>query len=208
MGTFLNDEEVPPMPAVSIASLERLGQELLSELFPAALLTPAAIDVLDLADHKLQRYDIHVVPVDAAELPGRHAATDPVDRGRGIEILVEQELFDGLVRPGRAGNMARGTVLHEVGHAILHVPVVRAQIRATRHVPELALNRMVRRDSIPPYRDPEWQAWTLAGCIAAPRAMIEMTGTLDAAQLGDLFGISSKFMKAHLRRLKMLPGGV
>lgn len=83
---------------------------------------------------------------------------------------------------------------------MLHVPVVRRRLKSP--LGELALNR-VSRDSLKPYEDPEWQAWALAGCVVAPRKMIEAAPASSVTELADLFGVSEGMMKSHLKRLRL-----
>ena len=204
MSDFLNDEEVPPMPPLSMALIERVGEQVLEELEPAALHSPRGIDFAQWAEYGLQRYKICVSPARVEELGDRIGATDPVDHGDGItEILIEAVHYEELLAGGRQAHMARGTFLHEAGHAILHVPVMRRRIASNN---SLLLNRRVRRDAIQAFRDPEWQAWALAGCIVAPRRTIVMAGTLDPRALATIYGMSVSFMRAHLRRLKLQGG--
>jgi hypothetical protein len=208
LSNFLNDEEVPPVPPLSMSAIEDVGEQLLEELVPAALREPTSIDLADWAEHKLGQYGIFVYPASSLELRDRLGATDPSDHhGDGsIQILIEEEHYDSLLGGGRVAHRARGTVLHELGHCVLHVPVVRERMKSPHSA--ALLSRRVRRDSIPPFKDPEWQAWALGGCIVAPRRTILMTSTVDPLELGEIFGISTAFMKAHLTRLRLIEKGV
>lgn len=200
MSTFLNDEEVPPMPPLSMRAIEGIAEGLLAEIEPSALLQPTRLDLARWADQTLMEYGICVTPASARELGDRLAATDPTDRYGTTDILMERFHFDELMAGGRASNRARGTLVHELGHVVLHVPEVRERIRSPNR---LLLSRLVRRDQLPPFRDPEWQAWALGGCIVAPRATIEMTGSRDVRMLAHIFGVSTAFMENHLRRLRI-----
>lgn len=201
MSNFLNDEQVPPVKPLSTAMLEDIANEVLAELLPEALFRPTAIDIAEWADTKLEKYGISVAPATANELGPRLGATDPVDAGDGItQILLEADHYDTLFSPGRQANRARATLLHELSHSILHVPLFRRRMK-TPDGAKILLSRMVRRDTLQAFRDPEWQAWTLAGCIAAPRCAIDLTGTRDPATLADIFRMSPAFMESHLKRL-------
>jgi hypothetical protein len=189
------------MPAISMALIEDIGEQTLEIIQPEALREPTRIDFAEWAEHRLGDFKIFVSPASVQEMRGRLGVTDPTDRGDGvIEILMEASHYDDLLRGGRRAHQARGTVVHEVGHTILHVPVMRRRIIAGNTA---LLNRKVRRDAIKPYRDPEWQAWALGGVIAAPRRTILQAGTLDPDDLAEIFGMSSRFMELHLERLRL-----
>ena len=190
------------MPPLSMAIIEGVGDQVLEELQPEALERPMRIDFAHWAEYHLQQYRIVVSPASVHELGTRKGVTDPRDHGDGItEILIEETHYDELVAGGRQAHMARATLVHEIGHAILHVPVMRKRIPSNN---PLLLNRRVRRDAIPAYRDPEWQAWALAGCIMAPRRTILSVGTLDPHELAAMYGASADFMRTHLKRLKLM----
>lgn len=196
-------EEVFAMPGVSMAAIEQIGDQLLGVLYPEALEAPMQVDVLHVVENVLPKHGIHVTPVDPAELKDCEAATDPVgEPGDEIEILVAEPVWEGLLAGGRSANRARVTIMHEVGHAVLHVPVVRR--RTASPFRDLLLKR-VQRGAIKPYRDPEWQAFALAGCVLAPRRTLEPLVLLGhpVSALADTFGVSEKMLNSHLRRLRL-----
>jgi hypothetical protein len=59
-----------------------------------------------------------------------------------------------------------------------------------------------RRESIRPFEDPEWQAWTLAGCILAPLRTLRMIESRVPWTLAPVYGVSEKMMESHLRRVQ------
>lgn len=146
------DERVFTMPAVSMRALEMLGEEILSRLAPETLREPTPLDVLDLVDRGLQEVGIHVYPASAEEIGPREGATDPSGTG-DVVILIHEDTWDDLLTGGRRAYRARATVIHEVSHAIVHVPVVRRRMRSPNR--DLLLSR-VRRGEIRSYTDPEW----------------------------------------------------
>lgn len=192
-------EEVPRMPPMSTAQLERIAELVLEELCPAALQRPTRLDLAHLVDYELPRLGIYVSPATPAELQDREAATDPSGNGP-IEILLGEDHWENLPRNDRRANRARSTVGHELGHAIIHVPVIR---RYRNHVhAELLLARHRRKDIVT-YEDPEWQAWTLGTSILAPRRTLEMLPGRTLSELSETYGVSDVLLAAHLRRLKM-----
>jgi hypothetical protein len=206
-------EEVPPMPPISMAAIEELGEGLRAELLPyldasgtdleGALAAdgPAALDVLYLVEHVLQRYGIDVYPASVLELGDREAATFPDSTGR-TTILIREDSWEQLMAGGRQANRARATVMHELAHAVLHVQVLRA--RARDGLPGTALNRVSRRE-LKAFCDPEWQAWALAGAILLPRRSIEsmLSRGLTEQDIADTFGVSASMLRSHIKRLKM-----
>jgi len=203
MSTLLT-EPVFEMPPISTARIENLGLGLLSIIQPEALDTPMAVDVLRAVEHVLPPLGIHVTPADPAELRDCEAVTDPSGTGP-IEILVAEPVWDALLAGGRKANRARTTVMHEVGHAVLHVPVVRRR----NALPERdQLLRRISRADIVPYCDPEWQAFALAGCVLAPRRALEPLAMAGHGKdsLAEIYGISTGMMTSHLKRLRLAEG--
>lgn len=198
MSDFLR-EKVPPMPPISMAKIEEIGNKALQLLCPEALDTPQALDFCKLVDLGLPKFHVHVYPAAEVELGDRLAATDP-SGDRDINILLARDLYDSLFQGGRMAHRARATIAHELGHAILHVREVRERVKYSQS--GLLLNR-VRRDALRPYEDPEWQAWALGGCIVAPRQMVESTNAETIADLADIFGVSEGMMRSHVKRLRL-----
>lgn len=194
------EELVVPMPGMRVAQLEQLGLALRQTLELGSAAVPAPIRWLPIIDHVLPHYGIHVSPASEDELQGDEGATDPTG-GPETNILLRADVYDSLDDMSPRGNRARATMPHELGHAILHVPVIRRR----QALPNGSmLLRRVSRGSIEPFRDPEWQAWTLALSLVAPRAAILAVGTTHVPTLAEAFGISEVFMRQHLRRLKLI----
>lgn len=198
MSSFL-DEEVPPVNPLSTAALEEVGRCFLEQLAPGTLTGPQALDVLSLVDLILPKFGIHVYPATRAELGDRDGATDPGGEEE-VTILVSEEEWDALEGSAPRSHHARTTVCHEIGHAILHVPVLRRRLLLTD-----ALAR-IKRQQLPAYMDPEWQAWTFAGAILMPSMTLRMLqskgGRLVPEVVGAVYEVSSSMAARHLRRLK------
>lgn len=200
MSSFL-EEEVPPVNPLGVAAIEELGRCFLDQLAPEMLTKPQPLNVLDLVDTRLPKFGIHVCPATREEIGYRDGATDP--RGDGeITILVTEEVWEALELAAPKSYYARSTVCHEIGHAILHVPVLRRR---------LLLNDVLartQRANLKPYEDPEWQAWAFAGTILMPSATLRilhaMHKLLTPEVVSDSFEVSTKMAESHLRRLKWL----
>jgi len=205
------DERVMRMPPMSVASLEALGSELAAALGLRFAPGRAFVDWSELLHVTLPRLNVHVYPARSGEIEGAEGATDPTGApGDAIYILLPVDVNDAVELEGRAGNRARSTFLHEVSHAALHVPLIRQWARRQSgrgaHDHQKLLNR-VRRGSLRAYEDPEWQAWTLAGCIIAPRSALEPVAARGPERLAPGFGVSGEFLQAHMRRLKLIGEG-
>lgn len=198
MSSFL-DEEVPPVNPLGVAAIEELGRCFLEQLAPEMLERPQPLNILELVDTRLSNFGIHVAPASREELGNRDGATDP--RGNGeITILVSEAVWEGLEAPASKSHYARSTVGHEIGHAVLHVPVLRRRL--------LVHDVLARtqRSSLRAYEDPEWQAWTFAGTILMPRMALNMLQGNETPLLTETvsstFEVSTGMVHSHLRRLK------
>jgi Zn-dependent peptidase ImmA (M78 family) len=116
---------------------------------------------------------------------------------------VREDLWHALAEGGRRANRARSTIIHELAHVILHVQVLREAKKVQTR--EALLNRRAPRGELKPFRDPEWQAHALCGCILAPLRHIEMLKArgLGVDAMADELKVSSSFLKSRLRRLKI-----
>jgi len=198
----LFDEEVIPMPPVSVAMLEEIATEVLALIAPEHLLKPGPLDVLFLAEHVLPARGIHIEAASAAELGSREGATDPVSDGRDINVLIVESLWRELLRSPTGAKRARATILHELAHALLHVHEIRKRMQMRPEARRLLLARRTRRE-LKAYEDPEWQAWALAGCIAMPRRTLLMMQNVTVWRVASTYGVSEVFARSHLQRLKM-----
>lgn len=198
MGSFL-DEEVPPVNPLSMAAIEELGRCFLQQLAPEVLDEAQPLNVLDLVDTRLPEFGIHVCPASREEIGNRDGATDP--RGDGeITILVSENVWDELELPAPRSHYARSTVGHELGHAVLHVPVLRRRLLLSD-----VLAR-TQRANLRAYEDPEWQAWAFAGAILIPSSTLRMLevqhGRISPDLVSTTFEVSTSMAQSHLRRLK------
>jgi len=200
MSDFL-EEEVPPVNPLSVAAIEELGRCFLEQLSPETLKAPRPLDVLRLADGQLPEFGVHVYPASRAELGNRDGATDP--RGDGeVVVLIAEGVWEQLELTPPKSFYARTTVCHEIGHAILHVPLLRRRLLLTN-----VLAR-TQRSRLRAYEDPEWQAWAFAGAILMPSITLRMLQTGGARVTSELlstrYEVSTQMAANHMRRLKWL----
>jgi hypothetical protein len=198
MTSFL-EEEVPPVNPLGIKAIEELGRCFLEQLAPETLQTPQPLQVSHLVDAVLPRFGMLVYPAEREELGHRDGATDPQGDGE-VVILVTEAVWDGLELAPPQSHYARTTVCHEIGHAVLHVPVLRRRLQVTD-----VLARM-QRGKLPAYMDPEWQAWAFAGAILMPSVALKQLQaqhpTLTPQLVSQTFEVSLSMAASHLRRLK------
>lgn len=124
--------------------------------------------------------DFNFEIVDNRELPTQYAVTYPSEN----LIVLRQEVYDGAYN-----DVARDrfTIAHEIGHYVLHQPT------------NIALARNQLATSIPPYKDPEWQANTFAGELLAPPHIIR---GLSVPEIMLACGVSRSVAEIQLKNLK------
>ena len=202
MGNFL-EEEVPPVNPLSMDAIEELGRCFLEQFSPDTLKAPQPLDVLGLIDEQLPIFGINVYPASREEIGNRDGATDPKGVGE-IVILIEEGVWEQLEFPAPRSFYARTTVCHEIGHAILHVPVLRRRLMVTD-----VLAR-TQRGRLRAYEDPEWQAWAFAGAILMPTNTLRMLQgqreSLAHDEVSHTYEVSVQMVASHLKKLKW-PGG-
>lgn len=188
------------MPPMRISQLESIAEAVLEEVYPEALQGPLALDMSRLFERELPRRGIHLSPASTQELGDREAATDPSGSG-DIEILMAEPGYELLFEKGPRANRSRATAAHELGHAILHVPVIR---QWRNHVQADVLLARHRRAELRAFEDPEWQAWTLGASILIPRkTLVDALDHCSVDELCGIYGVSRVLMTSHLRRLKL-----
>ena len=191
-------ETVIAMPALSLEYLEALGETVVSTFQPEALSRPQPIKVREWIDDLLPRFGIHVMPASYEELGERVAVTYAAADAES-EILVSPWIYDNLADEERP-HFARSTVIHELAHAILHVPLLRNPRDGCREIAKRDRRQLAEAS------DPEWQAWALAGAILMPRRTIAMLPDRSPRTVADAFFVSQRFAEVRLERLAVLTG--
>jgi Zn-dependent peptidase ImmA (M78 family) len=192
-------ETVIAMPPISLGYLETLGEAVVATFQPDALCGPQPIKVREWIDDLLPRFGIHVMPASYEELGERVAVTYAAANAQS-EILVSPWIYDNLADEERP-HFARSTVIHELAHAILHVPLLRNRSEGSREITKRLDRRQLAEAS-----DPEWQAWAMAGAILMPRRTIAMLPDRSPRSVADAFFVSQKFAEVRLERLAVLRG--
>lgn len=198
MTDFLS-EEVPPVRPLSVAAIEELGSCFLEQLAPEVLAKPQALNVCKLIDTVLPHFGIHVAPASREELGNRAGATDPKGDDE-INILVSESVWNNLDESAPICYFARTTVCHEIGHAVLHVPVLRRRLLQTDSLAR------TQRGKLRAYEDPEWQAWAFAGSILIPsptlKKLSDKNDGLTLESVSETYDVSQQMARSHINRLK------
>src|SRR5271155_51642 len=184
----IGGDTVIAMPPLSLACLELLGETVVRQFQSAALAAPEPIRVREWIDRLLPPFGIHVMPASDEELGDRVAATYAAGDSES-EILVSPWIFDNLADEERP-HFARATVIHELAHAILHVPVLRGR---STGLPNSSAPARVERSEIPESSDPEWRGGARAGAILMPRRTIAMLADTSTRAIADAFFVSEIF---------------
>lgn len=102
------------------------------------------------------------------------------------EIKIRQDVY---VAACKGDGRARFTIMHEIGHFILH------------STPRIALCRLENGEKLPAYEDPEWQANTFAAeCLMD----IDVVRGMDFLQISEVCGVT---WSAAQTRVNKLNGG-
>jgi Zn-dependent peptidase ImmA (M78 family) len=110
---------------------------------------------------------------------GRYGVTYPEKN----LIVIREDVYDNAI----AGvPRDRFTIAHEIGHYIMHSP------------DNIALARDNKKDNLPAYLDPEWQANTFAGELLAPPHIIR---NLSLEEISEYCGVSLQVAKIQLSKL-------
>lgn len=183
---------VPVVAPMSRVAIERDATIVVARFQPDLLKRPGCFPVLKLFDALSDQYELD---------PGVEELSDGVEGmtfpdGR---VLVSEETYrgahDGLGRP-------RFTVVHECYHGIKHREQIRKVLIDTG---ELVV---YRRQSIKPFRDPEWQANAFAGAVLMPEEMVRWLARKEhrmllPATMAEEFGVSIPAAEVRLKVLKM-----
>jgi hypothetical protein len=194
--SHLSADAIIEMPAMSLRCIEMLGETVVGQFQPSALAAPTPIDICGWIDWLLPSYGVHVMPASDEEMGDRAAFTCAADRYES-EILVQEWIFNDLACDPHP-HFARATVVHELAHVILHVPILRT-LAPTSADAAMLLRR--ERGALPAYSDPEWQAWALAGAILMPSRTIAMLSDQSPRSLADTYIVSEAFAAMRLKRL-------
>jgi IrrE N-terminal-like domain len=182
---------VPEVAPMSRKDIEDYADRVNTKYHPGALEQPIPIPVVGFFDYVL--YDDYDLETGVADLgDGIEGITYPDGR-----VYVDARTYEGAV----GGNgRARFTIGHEAFHGMRHRKQIRNKLV---HSGKLVLHR---RNSLPAFRDPEWQANVFAGAFLMPAAMVRLLANdceRDALvdQLMRSFVVSRQAAEVRLKTL-------
>lgn len=177
--------------------IDSKAHQLVQQFQPTALIKPTPFDIEAFFEFDLG--EITGVSPDYGTLPwGIYGYTDSESR---ISIISAE-----MVEDPSQEKFARSTIAHECGHAVLHVLEFRkknAFLKSFQHKDGM---RLYRRDQIPTFQDPEWQAHRFAGGLLMPEVTVRMAlaDKASLSELSDIFNTSEPFVKSRLKGLGLL----
>lgn len=113
------------------------------------------------------------------EMKNKYAVTYPEKH----LIRIQEDAYE---RAASGSGRDRFTVAHEIGHYIMHKPG------------SIALARSQKFESVPAYKDPEWQANTFAGELLAPPQIIK---GLSEKEISMCCGVSIEAARIQLKNI-------
>jgi len=177
---------------------ERLAEEIVREFRPGLLTKPGRFPTHEFFEFYLpRRYHLNT---GVEDLP---VGIEGITRPNGT-IRIAPHVYDAMV--DEEDGRPRLTPVHEGIHGIVHLPTLR---RLKRALVEGGENgpALYRREDLPPFFDPEWQANRVAGAILMPwravAAVVDRYGK-DPQALMEAFGVSRQAAGVrfyHLERL-------
>lgn len=184
---------------MSGVQIDHLATSIVARYQPEVLTGGKAFDILRFVDTKLEDLT-GVTPAYSNELPPEiYGITDSANR-----LVIFQE---DLATDESSINFFRSTQAHEAGHCYLHVPQLqqRSRTQVFRQAKGEDSIQLYRKDDIPVYRNPEWQAWRFAGALLMPEKPLRMM-LRDGASLWEIaenFEVNIPFLNARLKALKI-----
>ncbi len=145
--------KVQPVPGRTWKEIDNDSKKFLKDFSPSLLEELSSFPVVDFIEFRL---DMIGYEMELAELPfGKEAETDFEEK----LIRLSEITYNGI---HENNGRNRFTVIHEVGHAILHDSHFRQILRKEKP------NTKLYRKNIKPYEDPECQANVFAACVLMP----------------------------------------
>jgi len=179
--------------------IDHIARDIINSYQPEILLTCAMFDIHRFFDLKLEDMT-GVTPAYSNDLPTEiYGMTDSANK----QVIIQEELANDEF----SQKFFRSTLAHETGHCVMHVPqlqkINRTQIfRQTKNDDSV---KLYRKDNIPVYCNPEWQAWRFAGALLLPEAPLRKMLTAGAGPMAiaSNFNVNMSFLKARLKALQI-----
>ena len=193
---------LPVADALSGNNIETRTRHIIRLVHPDALTQPIAFNVEKLFDCHLE--DLTGVESDYQYLsPEIQGYTDIPNMVSIISRTLVENSDDDAQR-----RYCRSTIGHECGHADLHV----AQFRTRKnlltfiHGKEHEGLKLYREESIPLYKNPEWQAWRYSKSLLmpAPAVQVAIDKGYSVGDMVNAFDVNYAFALSRLKELKLI----
>jgi Zn-dependent peptidase ImmA (M78 family) len=188
-------------PAMSGKQIDNIAYSLIKKMQPAVLLCESPFDVERFVDVHLEGMT-GIAPDYRSDLPSEiYGFTDTAEN----KLVINAGLLDD--EWGDNERFYRSTVAHEVGHCLLHVPLLR-QCKKDRIFTEGKKKDKValyRKTPIPLYKNPEWQAWRFAGALLMPEQAVSslIRKGADLQEMARHFKVNGVFLETRMKALKI-----
>jgi Zn-dependent peptidase ImmA (M78 family) len=186
---------------MSGAQIDRIALGIIRDFQPDVLSGDVPFDIERFVDNMLED-QTGVEPDYRSDLPeGIYGITDSEKNA----MLINAALADDLSQE----RFLRSTLGHETGHCFIHVPRLRLYQQNRIFTQTKADDggvKLYRKDDIPLYMNPEWQAYRFSGALLVPerplRIMLEKGEPLS--NIAERFNVHMAFLRSRLKALKII----
>lgn len=182
--------------ARSGARIDLAALRIVSRCQPDCLQKPISFDIIEFFEFDLE--DITGVSPDYNDLPyGIFGVTDSNEKIATIS--------KALVEDPESKNFARSTIAHECGHAVLHVEEFRRKQALLKSFQQKGDVQLYRKQDVPTYRNPEWQAHRFAGALLMPSKTVQtaIKNGMNEMDMVEIYEVSLPFVKSRLKALNL-----
>jgi len=198
--------KVPVVPPMGRVTIERKTTAFLGANFSKAITEASPVDIEYLFELLLPKYikGLRTGYFDLSFLgPGVMGYTSANKK----VCLVDKLLFDLATRlDAKKSDIRRfrATVSHEVSHAICHYPYLNFFESFNVNAGSIGLMRIEKRKDIPAYKDPEWQAWEMAGSLLMPKTRVIQDINLgrDKYEIADIYNVNPAFAQQRIDSIR------
>lgn len=204
------DEHVLEVESRTNRECFEAASALLAQFQPTALTGVEPVELVPLLDSDVvithstgrwsgRRSSISIYEGTEGEMDGRKAFTNFSHDYDFVDVVLSGAQFNDLLSGGAIAHQPRATVAHELGHATMHGPSVWGRARSSMR---MQLSRLKPWGKIPPYKNPELQAWAFARCLLMPLSAMRQMDDLSPECLADTFKVSRDLAKRHIEQLR------
>jgi hypothetical protein len=127
----------------------------------------------------------------------------------GVTNCIERKVWiNAELTESNNMRLLRSTAAHETAHCIIHAPQIEraGALKIFRQTKTDDSPKLYRKDDVPVFKNPEWQAHRFAGALlmpAGPVVQLARTGA-GVLDMAEQFNVHPAFVKSRLRALKLL----